>query len=166
MSLPKEILFEKYAEIGFFWQGQVPSGELLRLSENLDKSSTLDVVCRLQKKDGIIWLEFGVAGELCLSCHRCLSPMLFDVSGEYRTAILMSESQISLIESADYLLYDEFGENRYLPIVDLLEDELLLLLPLSSTHTDCEPLLDTVGEIAEESKESPFAILGQLKLKN
>lgn len=167
MSLPKEILFEKYADIGFFWQGQVSTDTLSRLKDSLQTPSTLEVSCRLEKKEGIVWLSFVVQGSLMLSCHRCLSPMVLDVSDEYRTAILFNESQVVFVEDEEYIFASELGDTRYLPLLDLLEDELLLVLPLSSTHSDCELLVDTVGEIVvEEPQENPFAVLAQLKTKN
>lgn len=87
-------------------------------------------------------------------------------------AILENEGQIgylmALDETADYVLLDEVcpsGERRMLPVTDLLEDELLLAIPLSPRHEDCEMLRDNPVEVSDEPTHNPFAVLGQLKGK-
>lgn len=165
-AMPANILLDKWADIGFAWQGVVHSSELARLSESLSADSALEVSCRLEKVDGILWLSFEVAGALMLPCQRCLEALSIDVSGEYRTAILYRSADVSRIDDAEYLLVDELGEDtRKLPIRELLEDELMLALPLSPRHDDCQMLADSVGELAEEDEvqDNPFAALAALK---
>lgn len=172
-AMPAHVLFEKWSEIGFSWQGKLSVADLSRLSKEVDtavqkNSSTLDVDCVLKKTNGIVWLSFEVSGVLWLMCHRCLSPMIHDVSGSYHMAILTSESQVGALmahdNQAEYVFLSELGDSRALPILQLLEDELLLTLPLSATHDNCDMLLDSVGDIPNTPKDNPFAVLQHLKL--
>lgn len=168
-AFPSRIVFEKWADTGFVWQGTVNLSQLPRLHTYIDSAddSTLSLNIRLAKDHNqIVWLSFEVSGTLPLSCHRCLSPMPWDITGSYALAIVTHDSQLPYVEEQEYVLYEELeGDERYLPIGDLLEDELILALPLSLSHDDCTPLITTEETpiIIEEPKENPFAILASLK---
>ncbi|MDO4700621.1 MAG: DUF177 domain-containing protein [Moraxella sp.] len=177
-QIPTNIMLEKWADVGFVWQGMVNVVELERLIEHLDVSSQLlekqlDVVATLKKHQGILWLSYQVKAVLWLVCQRCLLPVAVDVSGDYRLAILQNESQIGQIADAEFVLVDEIcaGDGRQmLPLKAMLEDELLLALPLSARHDDCQlPSITNktkTGDGATDKAESPFAVLAQLKHKN
>ncbi len=167
-TLPNNILLEKWADIGFHWQGEIAIDELPRLNEQTVGGGALQVVFDLAKQDGVLWLDYQVTGSANVGCQRCLEPFAIDLSGEYRLALLSDESEIGLVDGAEYVLIDELGESarRLLPVKDLLEDELILALPLSPRHADCEMLVESVGdEIEEETQENPFAALAALKGK-
>lgn len=167
-TFPTQILFEKWADIGFFWQGELPLSALPRLSEHLDMTAqekncpALSVQVRLEKKD-VVWLSFELEGTLWLSCHRCLGEMGQDIAGRYEMAVITHESQLVYAEEADYAWLSELGDGRMLPVRDVLEDELILALPLSNTHDDCDMLVESAGELVETPKENPFAALAALK---
>lgn len=172
-QMPANILLEKYKDIGFFWQGEVLASDLPRLIDELSAKQadnpTLAISCRLQTTDGITRLHFDIVGKLWVACHRCLEATSIDVTGKYGTAILPnanSETLAKLDEDEDYVLFEELTDTRYLPLLDLLEDELLLALPTITTHNDCQALIEFFDEdeVAEE-KDNPFAVLADLKGK-
>lgn len=166
-TLPAYIMLEKWADIGFFWQGELLLNELPRLSTSLGCVQSADVLVltvRLAKEDGVLYLTYQVTGNLPVSCQRCLSPLVYDVSGVYRMALLRDEREVNKIGENDYVFLSELCDNNRLAVKDLLEDELLLTLPLSPRHENCQMLIDSVGEIDEEDVEShPFAVLARLK---
>lgn len=166
-TLPESVLFEKYADQGFFWEGNLPLARLSRLSqETLNTSDTqFWLSCHLAKEDGLPWLSFVVKGEIQMVCQRCLNPLFYPISGEYRTAVLSDERQAQALEDEEYVLLSECGDGRQLPILTLLEDELLLGLPLAVVHEDCEPLTTQVGDF-KPIKDNPFAALAALKSNN
>ncbi|OPH40173.1 YceD family protein [Moraxella equi] len=171
-TLPQNIAFDKWADIGFTWQGDVPVTALPRLAGQVIASDDLlSVALTLARQDKILWLTYDVKAMLSVACQRCLDPMPVDVSGNYRMAILESENKIgyleALDETADYVLLDEIcpDDKKILPVADMLEDELLLAIPLSPRHDDCDMHTDSVGDVADEPVENPFAVLGQLKGK-
>lgn len=170
--LPDNILLEKWADIGFVWQGSLYAQDFDRLAQNVDlerqgTDDALYVVVNLAKQNGVLWLDYQVKGVLWTPCQRCLLPMPIDVSGEYRLAILTSENQMDKIQGAEFVLVNEIcpSDRKTLPLRDLLEDELLLALPLAPRHDDCQLLVDSVGDIKEEESENPFAVLAGLKGK-
>lgn len=174
-QMPANIVLEKWADIGFTWQGMVDVREFERLAQQLDttKQGTdecFDVAITLKKEQGVLWLSYQVKAVLWLVCQRCLSPLAVDVLGDYRLAILKDESQITQIDDAEFVLIDELciGDGRQmLPLKTLLEDELLLALPLAPRHDDCQMLLDSVGgdtqDETDDGVDNPFAVLAQLK---
>lgn len=167
-SLPANIMLEKWADIGFEWQGNVSTAEMARLKEQTVADSTLQVIFRLIKQEGIVWLNYQVTGQVQVACQRCLDPLDVDVSGVHHLALLESDETVGRIGDAEYILMEELGTGatRKLPIKDILEDELLLMLPLSPKHDDCDMPVDMADEeeIVQE-QENPFAALAQLKGK-
>ena len=63
-SLPPNIMLDKWADIGFKWQGSLSSTELKRLSEQTVADSVLDLTFVLTKQEGIVWLNYQVSGEV------------------------------------------------------------------------------------------------------
>lgn len=170
-ELPAGILLEKWADVGFFWSGHVPVISFERLAghlafnEQIQQAKNLDLKVTLQKKDDILWLSYEVVGGLIVSCQRCLEPTTIDVTGDYHLAILFNESQINQVQDADYLLVDELNPlevRKTLPIKDLLEDELLLILPLSARHESCGMPIEMVAD-KDEVADNPFLVLATLK---
>lgn len=173
-AMPTEIALDKWADIGFSWQGVVPITQFERLADEIDSmgDDTLEVSFALSKRQGLLWLDYHIQATLLVPCQRCLSPMAVNISNDYCMAILQNEHHISYLkavnETAEFVLLDEIcpEEGRQmLPIADLLEDELLLAIPLSPRHADCELLTDSVGDVPDEPKDNPFAVLEQLKGK-
>lgn len=173
-NYPKHILFEKWADIGFSWEGDVPLVEFERLYGHLNPvaqntNAVLHLNTHLIKKDGTVWLNANIQGVLWLDCHRCLEVMSEVVDDHYEMAIVRQESELPALEQqeVDYVFWSEIAQDgRMLPLFDMIEDELLLSLPLSNTHADCQMAVESVGEIIEEPKENPFAVLASLKSKN
>lgn len=168
-TLPENIILEKWIDSGFFWSGDVLVSELPRLAECVageqENRQPIMVTVRLSKNDDVAWLSYQVQGVIYAACQRCLEMMSINVSGEYRIAILKNESQVSAVEGAEYVLIDELdsnGHRKILPLKNMLEDELMLALPLSLKHDDCEALIQFADE-AEEKLDNPFAALASLK---
>nr|WP_241879078.1 DUF177 domain-containing protein [Psychrobacter sp. PraFG1]UNK05773.1 DUF177 domain-containing protein [Psychrobacter sp. PraFG1] len=134
----------------------------------------IDLRCELKKQGQLLTLEMQFTGDIWVTCQRCLNPLNIDVTHDAQLILLQREEQESLVdESDDYLLLEELladqPENkkgdRLLPLKKLVEDELLLDVPLSAKHDDCEMAVEQVGEIIEEEAENPFAALEALKGK-
>jgi uncharacterized protein len=118
------------------------------------------------------YLRLAVHGSVWLTCQRCLSPYSqhLDVDATYR--IVATEE-----EADEYPLDEDAIEvivgSRQFDLIDLIEEELLLSLPLVPKHSVCpevhESLLagsaeDEADEGGEEAeKPNPFAVLEKLK---
>lgn len=153
-----------------------------------DIKQTLQLRCHINRDGHFIWLTLTVLGEVWQTCQRCLQPVVMALSVDSHIALLTDITQVdSLPEDADYVLLQEVmqpkvslpthaksldraGAEHYLlhqafALADVVEDEILLKLPLSAKHTDCDMATTQVGKVAEQPKENPFAALAQLKGK-
>ena len=114
-----------------------------------------------------IWLHLKGNTVARLQCQRCLQPLnqalqvdrhLRFVAGEDEAARLDEESEDDVLALVDRL--DMF---------ELLEDELILALPLVPRHDTCPQPLDLAATIAqpaaEEARPNPFAALAALRAK-
>jgi uncharacterized protein len=102
-------------------------------------------------------LRLYIKGGLQLSCQRCLEPFSFDLNIASSFVVVSDEGAIPLIEEdsldddEDYLVAD-----ARMRVVDLVEDEILLALPLAPKH---DPKFCAGAELDELKKPNPFAVL-------
>jgi uncharacterized protein len=102
-------------------------------------------------------LHIRAAGELQLTCQRCLGPMLLPVSLEVELELCESPREI---EEADDDV-DRVLARRDMDVAQLVEDEVILCLPIAPKHAQCGPVR---GEGAAP-KNRPFEVLASLKNK-
>jgi uncharacterized protein len=99
---------------------------------------------------------------MLLCCQRCLGPVESDVSFDRWFHFVPDEDQAALLDadSEDEVLALE----RWLDLQALVEDEMLLALPLVPRHDICpEPLPRPVDDLEEAPEENPFAKLAGLR---
>ena len=113
-----------------------------------------------------VWLHLEVQVVLPLTCQRCLGPVDVPVSAERSFRFVATEelaaAQDEEAEEDVLVLCREFN------LLELMEDELLMALPVVPKHEVCPVPVklqvadpDFVDEPVE--KPNPFAVLGQLK---
>jgi uncharacterized protein len=149
-----------FASAGGMVAGVVPVAALPRLAEGLaDDGGCLD--CRVtgsRDGDGKCWLALAVSGSLGLVCQRCLKRLAFPVG--IRTRLLLVPPGQAWPE--DELAEDGFdavAAEKEMALLSLIEEEVLLALPIAPMHETCE----TPMPVAEEQEPSPFAVLAKLK---
>lgn len=107
-------------------------------------------------------LDLTVKGRIDLMCQRCLEAFSFDLDSKAAIILARSEKEADEIEEA--LDEDDLTEvivgGETIDILVLVEDEVLLTIPLSPRHDICP---DTSGLVFSEKQESPFAVLQNLK---
>ncbi len=185
--LPDYIDVEKWAMQSKEWQGVFDICQFDRLAEFLvpveeqqDKPHSEDVqpLCfSVTRVGGVYWLKFSVQARLSVQCQRCLQPMALSLAKESKLALLENKEQASLLsEDDDWLLLEDaaeaVGKEIRLPICRLIEDELLLEIPLAPKHklndehcVAVDVLSDDEPDIDETSTQegNPFAVLATLK---
>lgn len=138
-------------------------------------------------EDGIKVLEGSIAGHIDLVCQRCLGPLPFKV--DCRMALQVFDTRADMARrlpageadslERDVLVLDESAETESdvsdrseLDLLALVEDDVLLSLPLAAMHEDenCSEALqrlrkdsDAAERRALAEQESPFAVLAQWK---
>jgi uncharacterized protein len=111
------------------------------------------------------WLLLHADAVATLECQRCLQPMAapLSVDREFRFVRSEEEAEAQDIDSEE----DVLALPRFLDLRSLVEDELLLELPLVPRHDVCpEPLpLPADEPLAEEEEAAPRPFAGLAALK-
>ncbi len=148
-------------------EGRVKISDLERLSSmctNLSDELVWSVGGELSES-GYPQIELKVKGKLNLICQRCLDAFSFDLDSQ--AFIILADSEEKADEIEDGLALDDPTEvivkEAEMDILVLVEDEVLLSIPLSPRHEVC-PNED--NRIVTAKKESPFAVLKNLKTGN
>ena len=164
-QLPETANFIKQAERNATLEGLMPLVKLERLSESLhDNSGELFATLRFTSGTGYLGLNGMVEASLDLICQRCLQPMKHKVSGRFKFGLMTDEKYEDKLppDAEPYLL-----EGDEQSVIDILEDELLLSLPIAATHQEeCSEFLLQQNEErrVEKEKANPFAVLKDLKI--
>ncbi|MBW8848550.1 MAG: DUF177 domain-containing protein [Burkholderiales bacterium] len=110
------------------------------------------------------WLHLTASARVALTCQRCLKPVQEDIAIDRWIRFVDTEAEAAAldVDSDD----DVLALPRHLDARELIEDELLLALPLVPRHDACpEPLahVDEEEEAEVDERPNPFAALAALK---
>lgn len=111
-------------------------------------------------------VEGSIDTQLELQCQRCLEPIHFPVHATVNLIMVWSEEQSqALPESHDPWLITE----DKMSVLSLLEEEILLSLPVVALHDECPASLPVAPEpegfAQPKAADNPFAVLAKLKQK-
>ena len=169
--LPVHLNFVQKTKIGFEIKGNWPIKQLKRLNEVLvydQDTDPGDIEAELTfgRLGPIPFIDGRIKAKLQLKCQRCMQSMEYIVDTQFKLGIVLNDTQMERLpdEFEPYLLEDD---NNHLP--DLLEDEVLLALPLVAKHEfDCSEFMQQQDTEQQkpvdkvEQKENPFAALKDL----
>jgi uncharacterized protein len=105
--------------------------------------------------EGRCWLHISATGALTLTCQRCLGPIEFPLALE--SELLLASSEREIVEAEDDI--DRVLAGKAMRVGELVEDEVILALPMAPKHEQCEESQDD----AKSNRDSPFAALARLK---
>lgn len=148
-----------------YLEGEIAVAQLPRLAEeSVDRFGTIRWSLQGGSNSlGHPQMTLSVAGEVRLLCQRCLVPFVFDIGSESVLVLARSEENADEIEA---LLDDESIEvivgSKVFNLAELVEDEMLLAIPLSPRHEVC-PDQPVFGASSDTVPASPFAVLKNLK---
>jgi uncharacterized protein len=160
VGLPKVIDSLAFAKAGSTVAGFIELASLSRLTERLAKVEGR-LTCRVsgtRDAEGKNWLAVEMAGSLALICQRCLKGVDFPIDIRSRLLLVPAGQSWPEEELTDDG-YDAVAAEDEMELLSLVEDELLLALPISPMHDVCE----MPTPIVEELEPSPFAELAKLK---
>lgn len=108
-----------------------------------------------------VWLHLAAQCRVTLTCQRCLQPVHEPLSVERDILFAATEAEAEALD--EELEEDVMVLPRALDLQELVEDELILALPLVPRHADCQLPLPPAQPLAEVPKAHPFAALASLK---
>jgi uncharacterized protein len=108
-----------------------------------------------------VWLRIEAHTHLPLMCQRCLTPVSTQLLVSQDLRFVASEDQAAFEdeESEEDVLALELS----LDVLALVEDELIMAMPIVPLHDDCQPDGYTAEPEVVEEKPNPFAALAALK---
>jgi uncharacterized protein len=110
------------------------------------------------------WLRLHAQTKVWLTCQRCLQPLTWPLAVATRIRFVSGEAQAEALDAESE--EDVLALARHMDLLALVEDELLLALPLVPRHDSCpQPLPLAAGDpLADASPApNPFALLAGLK---
>ncbi len=165
--IPPHVDPRKLADRSATLEGELPLASLSRLCDPLAESSgAVHVRLRFERderKSVVIHSELDV--EVRMVCQRCLELVVLPIHSECNYAVVTEGANTqSLPKDYDVL---EVGEDP-LDLLALVEDELLLALPIVPLHDldVCRPpvgLEEPPPGEDEVLRSNPFSVLAQLK---
>jgi uncharacterized protein len=115
---------------------------------------------------GAVWLYVQARTQVPLACQRCLQKVMH--------ALVVDRSFRFVRDEATALAQDDSSEEDLLALSNdfdlwaLIEDELLMALPLVPMHENCQseytPTLAADAQLTGEAKPSPFAVLASMRI--
>lgn len=170
-QLPREIDPFRFAHNGRELEGEIELTSLSRLKPSLfNETGTVKVKMRFDiDQTGTPYMQGQFVADLSLTCERCLGELLYPVTIETLLGLVKHERLVSkLSEQYEPWVIDD---SEFVNPADVVEDELILALPLVPKHDfDCLPKEvwqsgDKEIEEKPEKQASPFAVLSALKSK-
>lgn len=168
VTLPESVDAWRMVSARRSFQGVLPVAALRRLGEALAGSEgTAQYELDFGRDDlGTAYLDVRVQAPLTLICQRTLEPFVFPVTLDSRLGLIRTEREESALPpGVEPLLVADDGK---LSLADVIEDELLLALPLVPINPDSVLPEEVVAPEPEASSgegrsDNPFAILRELK---
>lgn len=163
--LPKQIDPWRVSEQGLSYTG---------VAELVDFPRLASLLIRLQGEAGYAFrfsrdglgrplVEGHAEAVLWQTCQRCSQPVAIPVDSDFQLVVVEGLDEAAALDDAfDPLMADDAKIN----LLDLLEDELLLSLPVVARHEECHAWQYDDEPIVAESRENPFRILQKLKSTN
>jgi len=149
------------------FQGSLPIAAMPRLCEVLADDAGLATYELDFGRDeyGTAYVDVRVQAPLWLVCQRTLEPFVMPVAVDSRLGLIRSERDNAALQAGCEPLL--IAEDDKLNPIDVIEDELLLALPLVPVNPDSvlpeEVTRPPAEESAEERSDNPFAVLRELK---
>jgi len=139
---PERVSPRKWCDRNGTINSSIPLGKLLRLSEYLDENHGQAEVCLSFDRDasGTCCLTGTVTARVSLECQRCLKPVAVDlesavaikVAANEADSARIAESAADPLEKLEIIVCDD-GE---LNLLSVIEDELIMSLPIVASHAD------------------------------
>jgi len=149
------VQFDRLTESAVAEAGAIEAGEVAWSARGESRA--------LRGGEAQVWLHLTAATSVPLECQRCLKPV--DSALQIERSFLFVHGEDAAAQLDADTDDDVLALTRALDLRELIEDELLLALPIVPRHGVCpEPLVasaDAAGEV--EEKPNPFAALAALK---
>ncbi len=140
--------------VGSLLLSQMPN---LQASQNREESVVKIRVAVKQREDGHKVIVGSAEVELELNCQRCLQPLVKVIKADFELVLVKHEHQLSSVNDSDDAIVCEDS----LELAPLIEQELILSLPMIPKHEDCQAMYENAVD-GDADRQQPFANLKDL----
>lgn len=168
---PDWIQPERAAQARRSFAGSMPLSRLQRVWDLLEQPRAEDAIgfeVKVWRDAGrdhrrTIRIDCSLKGEVPMLCQRTLTRYQQPIEARARLAVIESEAELSALPED---LEPKLCTDGQLRLAELVEDELLLALPLVPVRPDSVPI-EQAGDVfespAEPARSHPFAGLADLR---
>jgi uncharacterized protein len=162
-KLRRSYQIQKEVSRGGYYQGRIEVSDLARLSEFLlSDQAIIEVEFSISQSDyGTPIVQGRLETNLAVECQRCLEAMEIPLQIDFKLLVDADDDMIA-VSSLDTV----YSEEGTISIFEVVEDEIILGLPLVIMHEDvaCNEFWQTQEQDPEQAtKENPFSVLAKLK---
>lgn len=175
---PQRLDAWRFAQAGASLEGELPLSGLQRLGQDLHGPAATDAVVRWSAHGELregpgggapqAWLHLKAQTQVPLTCQRCLAAVLESIDVDRWFRFVADEAAAEALD--DEVEEDLLALEPRPSLIEVIEDELILSLPLVPLHEECpQPLPGTeAGPNESQPKDGserphPFAALAKLK---
>ena len=159
--LPDSVNFVECLENGTSLRGTVPLSRFPRFRGLLaSERGNIDLALHFEEvQSGIATVVGSACASVALICQNCLELMTFKLAIDVNVRLVKTETELqALSPNVDGMVV----ESPKLSITELLEDDLILVLPMAPKH---EAPCSELARVTETESRRPFAELSKLLLK-
>lgn len=151
-----------FARTRRFLNGVLPIGATREIRQLSNGKTDIDFTLQgAVDKNGRHRLRGTLEVALTLVCQRCLAPIEWPLVHVFEYVLIRDAAEENAVEKNDETL---ICAGRQLDLAWFLEEEVLLLVPMTVKHDKCAPPAHTEDEqLPASSRDNPFASLAALK---
>jgi uncharacterized protein len=136
MLPPVEVDPWRFCRDGQSWETRSEVAAFPRLAHEFTQGTLFCRVVGRVDQRGSLSLQLTVSGDVQLTCQRCLGSMPYKVDVERTLYLARNEAEMERLDALPDS--DAIQAGEILSLVDLVEDEVLLSLPLATMHAEGE----------------------------
>ena len=114
------------------WESRSEVAAFPRLAHEFTQGTLFCRVVGRKDQRGSLSLQLSVSGEVGLTCQRCLGSMPYTVEVARTLYLARNEAELERLDALPDSDAIQAGET--LSLVEMIEDEVLLSLPLAAMH--------------------------------
>jgi uncharacterized protein len=118
------------------WETRSDVAAFPRLAHEFTQGALFCRVAGRTDQRGSLSLKVSISGEVGLTCQRCLGGMPYTVAIERTLYLARNEAEMEQLDALPDS--DAIQPGETLNLVELVEDEVLLSLPLAPMHAEGE----------------------------
>lgn len=164
-KIPDHIDAIRLAEQHITLEGIVSAAEMQRINSlviQVDKPISATLTFDIDEQD-IVNVKGKLETQVTLQCQRCMEPFIYGIMSDFALGVVQTLDEATALPEH----YEPaMAKEGTLALHDLIEDELILNLPIIPKHApeECKVKLPSGDEDSEKGK-NPFHVLAGLRTK-